>query len=722
MPHTISFSFPSLVIALVLTGCLGGKEDGPAGPVSEKKINGRIVAQDGNPAPGAKVRIFPVTHLPQETLAKSSQAAGPVYVGTTDDAGRYVIDSLAAGEYNILAEKDGQRSFEDSVAINPGSQLPSDTLKSTGTIEGMVELEPNHDPSTVTLQLLGTHIYANADKQGRFRFPDLAEGRYSLKASTTLGEYTALYDGFSVQAGKDDSLAEALKPRFTGIPVVRGLRLVKYDTANGVASLAWSKPDFTNLLGFGIFRDPKGASVLSSLPLNPNRVTDTIYQDTLFGGPLDSASTTRHVEYRVRVQDRNTRFGEAFHLVEVAAIPPRQVRTFLSMDAIGAENGKVYMGDTLRIVGRFGNATRKVTKLEWRQKGEAAPMKALTPSALAGQDTLVFPPDSVPRARDITFQSEDEGGAPMAVQMSILRLPTRKVAGLPDAVALGDDGGDNPNPNAVSTGGKIYLYFKNQFFEYDISRNEWARKPSPQSINMPLAALAAVNGKVYAFGGTNIRDSYANPRIEAYDPQTGVWSFKTPMTVPVPFRAAFIYKGRILAVTCSRYSSIQDQATALAFGEYDPEADKWTSRPPIARKPVGEFHAWNDRIFCFNKAGTTLYIEEFEPDSNRFTAIVQVLDVEKRFGARPGFAVADGKLYVMGGDLHREYNGGVGGVSAHVEAYSLADGKWEEKFPMLFPRGDAYTVVADGKIFVMGGNTDPYSGNKTGAVETYFPH
>ena len=182
------------------------------------------------------MKIYAVGYLPGDAAAAKVSAAA-FFSTRTDAEGRYTVDSLPAGEYNILGQKDDLQSYQDSVYLSATPKdLDPDTLLTAGMLAGRVALQPNHNSETVTIQALGTNSYANADAEGRFELGPLAEGRYRLRVVTTEAQYTPLFAAVAVRAGRMDSLPDTLRPIFTGIPVVRGLSAV-YDTLHGVVAL-----------------------------------------------------------------------------------------------------------------------------------------------------------------------------------------------------------------------------------------------------------------------------------------------------------------------------------------------------------------------------------------------------------------------------------------------------------------------------------------------------
>jgi leucine-zipper-like transcriptional regulator 1 len=359
--------------ALLATGC--SREQGDTsivGPERPTRITGTLYLEDGKPAASALVKVFDVNHVPGPALGKRTAAQDLIYSTRTDSAGRYAIDSLERGEYNILSEKDGQVSFQDSVFLaGSPTTIDPDTLLDAGLVEGTVELQPNHSLMTVTLQALGTNVYTNADEEGRFVLGPLAKGSYRIRVVTTEDQYTSWFGEIAVRAGRKDTLADAIRPAYTGIPVVMGLE-ADYDTLAGTATLRWNKARFPQFQEYHVFRSLSTDLVPSALPIA--KVKDTVFEDHIFDSlelfqPMDSQVPTYH--YRVKVVNKSDQAGLAFGYAEVAVPSPSWVATRMDFNAFNITSGRaigsdgISIGDSIRINAWFSNLKRRIRKVEW---------------------------------------------------------------------------------------------------------------------------------------------------------------------------------------------------------------------------------------------------------------------------------------------------------------------------------------------------------------------
>jgi hypothetical protein len=178
IPHP--FLACSLGLLACLAGCLFDSKQSNRGSVVENEVlAGTLYTDAGQPAAGASVKVYAVNHVPFSGLLKAAAETSLVYSTVTDAKGRYVLDSLPPGEYNILGERDNAFSYLDSIPVGDKTDsLPPDTLRSPGSFTARVLLQPNHDPRTVYVQVLGTNHFTKADTAGWFTLKDLAQGRY----------------------------------------------------------------------------------------------------------------------------------------------------------------------------------------------------------------------------------------------------------------------------------------------------------------------------------------------------------------------------------------------------------------------------------------------------------------------------------------------------------------------------------------------------------------
>ena len=385
------FRFPAAIaagaIAMWLTGCLiGGKED-PHGSEVENEMSARIYLADGSPAAGATVRVYPVDHNPKDATPKASAAQGLVFSTKTDAKGRYSIDSLPRGEYNILSDKDGEVAYQDSVFIEgSNSKIASDTLDDPGSITGRVVLQPGHDTRSVTVELLGTNIFVNVDEAGRFMLSGLAGGTYRARATTTFAGYTPTFVPIKATSGRSDSLGAPIILTYTDIPLVESITAA-YDTVTGRVSLDWKPVQYANLREYVIFAVNSGSILADQTLIGTSRLAHFEYNALPVVDFPDFARPQR-LEFRVAVRNKSLNMGDTYASVEVDIAPPEMVRTDISWGARGLKDGMASIGDTILFLADFANPTRRNRELKWTLDGSGTPIRAMSMEGSRGSDAL----------------------------------------------------------------------------------------------------------------------------------------------------------------------------------------------------------------------------------------------------------------------------------------------------------------------------------------------
>ncbi len=347
---------------LLGSGCLfESDKETKRGTIVDNELRvGFVYLADGTPAKGARVRLFPVDHLPD--------SGAPAFSDFADEQGKYQVDSLVRGEYNVLSELKGQYSFTDSVFISEQTTtISNDTLGAPGSVAGIVGLQPNHDPITTTVQVMGTNAFANVEGDGHFRLNNLARGTYTLRVLTTLLEYPPLYKTIRVEGGKVDSLKDTLWLPFTGIPVVREIA-ASYDTLNGIMHLSWKPVAYRNFSEYLIYRDPANAVSLSYLPIGIT--TDSSYADTLVRSTLNfpysqSDPSGMRYRYRVRIRSRSDQIGLGYEFAEVSAPPPSAAATTINASVTSVRWDAEKSVDSTEVVAQLESTGRGLAEVTW---------------------------------------------------------------------------------------------------------------------------------------------------------------------------------------------------------------------------------------------------------------------------------------------------------------------------------------------------------------------
>jgi len=183
------------------------------------------------------------------------------------------------------------------------------------------------------------------------------------------------------------------------------------------------------------------------------------------------------------------------------------------------------------------------------------------------------------------------------------------------------------------------------------TEDSWASK-APMQVARSALGVAAVNGKIYAIGGSN-QSGYA-PSMpgysvldikhnvdtnEEYDPATNTWTFKKPMPTPRMHFAIAVYQNKIYCI--GGYTS--DGVTGLNE-VYDPATDTWETKTsmPTARRRLTA-NVVGDKIYVICPEGTN-YV--YYPDLDSWDTKEPVPSPSF---LRYATTVFENKIYVFGG-------------------------------------------------------------------------
>lgn len=737
---------------ILLAGCITGDKSAGRGTVVENELRtGFIYLADGHPAAGARVRVFPVSYVP-DSAALPKKAAGSLFSTRTDDRGRFQLDSLPAGEYNILGESDGLYSLQDSVFLSPRTDsVPSDTLDKPGSLTGIVVLQPQDDPRSVVVQALGTNSYANVGEDGRFTLGNLGAGRYTLRVVTTLDEYTPLIVPAGVRAGKADTLADSLVLPFTGIPVVQGLRAV-YDTLSGVVTLSWHPVHYRSFSEYQIFRDRSPAFTLSETAIASTR--DTIFRDTWNISPPSAAASYAKWEYRVRVNSLTDRTGPAYGKVVVDVVDPATITTHADLMVASVSWDSAAKRDDYLIIARLTNPMRAIKRIMWS----------------------LGSPDATPTVRELGSQHQETDS--LAFHWDQQGPFTVYVATLDDGNNVVKDLLRIAGNQAPTLSGSPVLH---AYTSLPYRFAPTAADPDGDRIRFSIAgkpawaAFDSLSGILQGTPPAGLEGSYPGITLTVSDgrrstslPPFDLLINNNPHTLMKPFHGDVLWKSPAIAGTGGKIYAVHDWPEGLrvmSIAEYNPTTEIWNKPDLVTDSPDTLFS--NETISKTFNANGLIFIQirgilwSYDPVTKAsrivdrgmtgygFLGVVEgkgyfVLKsqtypfetrvVEYDFGTRqatpkailPSYLadrVADndfegvsinGKLFIICGFHNIQY--------APPTPYYLYDPKLDAwSLPATNPRFRANTTqcAVNGKIYVAGGEL--YNNGKLGYMDEYDP-
>ena len=175
--------------------------------------------------------------------------------------------------------------------------------------------------------------------------------------------------------------------------------------------------------------------------------------------------------------------------------------------------------------------------------------------------------------------------------------------------------------------------------------NTWSTMAPMLTARSDLAA-AAVNGKIYAIGGSS--GSFTLSAVEVYDPSTNAWSAVASIPTARRYFAAAAVNGKIYAIGGANSSGINLST-----------------------------------------------VEVYDPSTNAWSAVASMPTARRLLAA----GAVNGKIYAIGGDNSPAFN------LSTVEVYDTSSNTWSAVEPMPTGRGELAAADANGLIYAIGGSS-----------------
>ncbi len=219
-------------------------------------------------------------------------------------------------------------------------------------------------------------------------------------------------------------------------------------------------------------------------------------------------------------------------------------------------------------------------------------------------------------------------------------------------------------------------------------------------------------GLIYAVGGcceaiTAQLSPLAN--VEAYNPLSGVWSPRAPLTAPRTNLGVAAVNGLIYAI-----GGLGPAGKPLStVEEYDPKTDTWKMKQDMPTPRSGlAVTAIDGKIYALGGQGDTdlATVEVYDPKTDTWASVASMPTARVNLAA----ASTGGKLYALGG-------WGGGGHLATVEVYDPATDTWQGGPNLLTPRSELAAVTNNGKVYVLGGYSDGTPTMPLNTVESLDP-
>ncbi len=223
----------------------------------------------------------------------------------------------------------------------------------------------------------------------------------------------------------------------------------------------------------------------------------------------------------------------------------------------------------------------------------------------------------------------------------------------------------------------------------------WTKKaPMPRPRETRGSNNAVVEGKLYVIGGN--AEGRCSDLNEAYDPETDSWMTKTPMPTPRCHLAVIALDGLIYALGGTNTNGSIEYSTVEV---YNPSNDTWTTATPMptARQDLGAL-ALNGVLYAvgggnpaLNPGGGLNIVEAYDPVAKTWSNRAPMRS------ARSGMAVGalDGMLIVVGGVTNEK-------AVEMVEGYDPRTGSWTTLTTLAVSRSLLTGLTTQNTLYVFG--------------------
>jgi glucose/arabinose dehydrogenase len=275
----------------------------------------------------------------------------------------------------------------------------------------------------------------------------------------------------------------------------------------------------------------------------------------------------------------------------------------------------------------------------------------------------------------------------------------------------------------TAVGGKLYVVAgktsagpQSTMYVYDPVANSWTTGPSLPGPAVENPAIATVNDKLYAFGGSTAPFSGAVANASVFDPASSSWTSLAPMPTARGGATAQVLGGKIYVA-----GGMDVNGASVAIVEiFDPATNSWTSGPsmgtardnPGSAVLDGDFYVFGGRTRLANGSevdGTLASVERFDPATGTWAARAPMPTGRRTMMV----GTLRGRAQVMGGERTS-----AGGTFPQNEEYDPTSDTWRALTPMQPGRHGAAAGTIAGVVYVVGGG--PVAGASFSNVNEAF--
>ena len=249
------------------------------------------------------------------------------------------------------------------------------------------------------------------------------------------------------------------------------------------------------------------------------------------------------------------------------------------------------------------------------------------------------------------------------------------------------------------------------------AEDTWATKTPMQQARAGLGVVA-VDGKIYAIGGSTASGSYRPDAFagdfvgtnEEYDPETDTWTYREPMPTPRAHFAIAAYKNKIYCIGGAVGFSVDERTgfysyiTSGVTEVYDTVTNTWVTKKSMPDDAMKiQAHVVNGKIYVMDWSLT--YV--FDPENDSWSLKTRMPQPYPDYDSSPVSAVLDNKIIVT--FEFSTFNSSTGFESSEQKVlfYDTETDSWNggKSGPIGVVQGEAGAttgVQAPQKVYVLG--------------------
>ena len=197
---------------------------------------------------------------------------------------------------------------------------------------------------------------------------------------------------------------------------------------------------------------------------------------------------------------------------------------------------------------------------------------------------------------------------------------------------------------------------KPAFSSATVAEDTWAAKAPMQQARGGLGVVA-VNGKIYAIGGSTASGSYPPDAFagglvgtnEEYDPETDTWTYRAPMPTPRAHFAIAAYRNKIYCIggdvgfRVDETGYFYSYVTSGINEVYDTVTNTWETKTPMPDDGMGiQAHVVNGKIYVMD--WSLVYV--YDPADDSWSLKTRMPPPYPNYDSSPVSAVVDNKIIV----------------------------------------------------------------------------